>query len=334
MSLPLLTLLKAGAKLSDLKNYRSTTNQAVMKELSSILELPKKLLKQVFDMREEGMTPAQISQLLSISLDTLKLFLPFHEEQEDNGWRVKASYKPKSFFNIISDQLYYKTDLESRTETSVTLNRKLLRAYFRYCEVPCGRLFLTGGYTTQFECIDSLRDMSYTLWPDTLVAAGGCAPVYHQNSLYLISSPFNQKFDFRYNRWELFAETPRKVTLASSVVLGATQSLYVVGGYCEKILLHQIQCCNLVTLTWTVMEINLPNLQWQPECFKVDENKFYFIMIKYLYVFSPVSTTIEKVKELPKPVSPAFCSSLYYEGWLFIANNLGRTRRLEVGSLE
>jgi hypothetical protein len=213
-----------------------------------------------------------------------------------------------------------------------------------WSELPGGSLLITGGNidnTTLREVvrIDTLRECAVSTQPPMHTAKYGHATVYHFQYLYVLGRSHNsflsslsecERYVCAESRWEVLPALPVACCDMSAVVLD--NSLYAFGGlHSERS--DTVQKLSLDSLTWELMQTELPQPARCFPCFKSDA-QVYMVMNATLYSFTPLQ--VKPIKTFPGRIE---CTSYYpalgcyySRGTLFFENDEGITT-LAVGEL-
>mmetsp|Transcript_25082 Transcript_25082/g.43994 ORF Transcript_25082/g.43994 Transcript_25082/m.43994 type:complete len:206 (-) Transcript_25082:73-690(-) len=169
-----------------------------------------------------------------------------------------------------------------------------------YCNIR--RLLLSLRHTGGFEHaplqrvsrIDTLKDFA-SFKQKPMHHARYCHGVaYYRGFLYVLSGETTgmsnrrecERLNLTAGTWEDLQPFPTYAG-SSCIVLEATQSLYALGGHTNQKKVDLIQRLCLVALTWEVLPVKLPIPSLSIPCFKVDEQRAYFIMSSTLFTFDP-----------------------------------------------
>jgi hypothetical protein len=172
-----------------------------------------------------------------------------------------------------------------------------------------------------------------------LYGRGHHAVVYHSHYVYVLGGLTKRreigKVCERYlraeDRWEALPEMPSACQLVSAVVLAG--SLFLIGGKCNPWdNLNLIQRLNLDTLTWQIMQLNLPVSGLFIPCFKVCDTQVFLVMDKSLYSFTPFEIKRLRSVNMDEDIS-SFGSCYYSKGTLYCSSDQGAATRIEIGSI-
>jgi hypothetical protein len=182
---------------------------------------------------------------------------------------------------LMTDNLY-QTSLATGEVTDFVVPAYVFRVFSSLCELPEGKLFVTGGSdSTAVDCIDT-TSFEVSPRPPMHQGRGSHASIYHAHYLYVVggidgTSALDRtgRFNSRDNRWELFPNLPEAEAGINLAVLESTQSIYAFGGsFWSDEFLNTIQKLSLERLTWELLEGDkaayirrlLPSLQAERFC--------------------------------------------------------------------
>jgi hypothetical protein len=123
------------------------------------------------------------------------------------------------------------------------------------------------------------------------------------------------------SRWEVLPALPVGCLAMSAVELD--YSLYALGGWANRDL-GTVQKLSLDSLTWELIQVQLPQAVYYFPCFKTD-TQVYLLIEKTLYSFTPLR--IKPIKTVHEGIE--WCDTSYYS-----RGNLHYSWRSEVGSVD
>jgi hypothetical protein len=166
----------------------------------------------------------------------------------------------------------------------------------------------------------------------------GHTSAYYDKHVYVIGV-FKEceRYVWADDRWEIFGIFPLKYTSFSflnSVVMEATQSLYLIGGTASHKPLDLIVRLDLLKLTFEVLDVKLPQPGRNIACFMLssESTEIYFIVNQDLYLFKPSSNSCEYVKHVSHQLN---CQGLcyYLDGTLYYTSDYVRALTFDIGDL-
>jgi hypothetical protein len=200
-------------------------------------------------------------------------------------------------------------------------------------ELPGGSLLITGGSPSEGEVvkIDTQRECAVTSFLPMHTARHHHAAVYHSQYLYVLGGYYArplyecERYVFAESRWEVLPVLPVACCAMSAVVLD--NSLYALGGLAHPINLDSVQKLSLDSLSWQLMQLNLPQACYSFPCFKID-SEVYLVIKETLYSFTPLRVKPSKIL----PHSICCYSSYYSRGTLYYSIN-GEIKSFAIGEL-
>jgi hypothetical protein len=219
-------------------------------------------------------------------------------------------------------------------------------------ELPGGSLLITGGLVmmhylamTTVVKIDTLDEFAVSNQAPMNVGRGNHAAVYHSQYVYVLggfmTSYYKGGFDKigsvceRYvcaeNQWEELPEMPSACQSMNAVVV--EDSLFTLGGDDRKKTFKWIQRLRLDTLTWQIMELNLPVSGLFIPCFKVCDTQVFLVMDKSLYSFTPFEIIRLRALTMDEDIR-SYGASYYIKRTLYCSNDQGAATRIDIGSIK
>jgi hypothetical protein len=190
--------------------------------------------------------------------------------------------------------------------------------------LPGGSLLITGGGRDVVRV--DVGTFAVSPQPPMHTARSLHAAVYHSQYVYVLGGYGDrhlrecERYVCAESRWEVLAALPVGGYGMSAVELH--NSLYALGGD-QGDYLDTVQQLTLVSLTWQLMQLKLPQADYNFPCFKKD-TEVYLVIKKTLYSFTPLE--VKPIKTLPGDIT---CSSSYYSrGTLYYeyGGRIGLTR--------
>jgi hypothetical protein len=208
-----------------------------------------------------------------------------------------------------------------------------------WSEVPGGSLLITGGghpfAESEVVRIDTRREFAVSHCAPMLTPRMGHAAVYHTPHLYILGGWSDtylrecERYVCAENRWEALPPIPTACSCTSGVVVGS--SLYALGGFDGSSYLDFVQKLSLDSLTWELMQFNLPFSGSRIPCFKVRDTEVYLVVKKTLCSFTAFE--VRPLKTLTEEILSRSGASYYHRGTLYCSYDWGEARSLEIGSL-
>jgi hypothetical protein len=230
-----------------------------------------------------------------------------------------ASPSPFFYFNEYNQSALNRVNL-----LTGEISRHILSVGFEndcvLSELPDGILILTGGdESDSADKINTLRDFECSALPRMHSRRTNHSAVYHSQYLYVLGGYLRgfgrlsecERYDCAQNRWEVLPHFPVAASGLSAVVL--ENSLYALGGAAADGGLDTVYQLSLDSLTWSLMQLNLPQIGYQIPFFKTDTQVLLAIETT-LYSFTPLE--VRPIKTLPEKLSER--SSCYFRGSLYI----------------
>jgi hypothetical protein len=263
---------------------------------------------------DQGKGPYEISQLLGVSeraglAYTLecKTYTPPRTEETKHPQSTKPPYAFLYSCKEDTNQLY-RVNLLTGEESSHKVPHYQFKEYCRWSELPGGSLLITGGGEYPREVrdvvkIDTLREYAASSQPPMHTARCNHAAVYHSQYVYVLGKSECERYSCAESRWEVLPALP--VAGGGMRAVEVENSLYALGGI-DGGMLDTVQKLSLDSLTWQLMQLNLPQAARCFPCLKT-ETQVYLVIEKTLYSFTPLE--IKAVKNLDKSI---YCWSSYY----------------------
>lgn len=232
------------------------------------------------------------------------------------------------------------TKLATLQTTNLNLHASRLKFPCNWTEVPGKMLIFTGGGSgfmleNEVEAIDFRRDFAVMSLPPMHFGRCRHCAVHHLHYLYVVSGldiTQCERYNFMESRWEDIDPIPQSVENAAVVTLESTQCLYVLAVR-NEIIYKFIQRLNLVTLTWTLLNVTIQRIPWGVVAFKANESQIHIVLMKNLFVYKPSDDTIQFLKVLPKSIMNICSQSYYSRGRLFTTTQSCPLKVFEVGDL-
>jgi hypothetical protein len=243
--------------------------------------------------------------------------------EESTTVLTRRTLRPKYFhtFRWGSNQLH-RVNLSTGELSYQTVTAYQFKEACRLTELPGGSLLITGGGLGVVEVvrIDTLREWAVTDQPPMHTGTISHATVYHSQYLYVLGG-YNdrhlsecERYACAESRWEELPPLPVACGDMSAVVL--ENSLYALGGNTSTGDSDTILILSLDSLTWQLMQLNLPQPVCGAPCFMAN-TQVYLMIKETLCSFTPQE--VKPIKTLPNDI---FCSSsdyssgtLYYDYW-------------------
>jgi hypothetical protein len=213
-----------------------------------------------------------------------------------------------------SKRKLYSTNLLTGTKSSLRIPGYEFRNRCRLSEMPGGSLLVTGGDTAgEVDRIDTLREHAVFAVPPMLTARQCHTAVYHSQYVYVLGG-YNQtnvdclseceRYVCTEGQWEELPALPVAGYAMSAVVLD--NCLYALGGYNFPSDLNTVQQLSLDSLTWELMQLELPYACFSIPCFTTD-TEVYLVIKTTLYSFTPLQ--VKPLMTLPESIE---CQTSYY----------------------
>jgi hypothetical protein len=238
----------------------------------------------------------------------------------------RSTVRPQFIYNCerFSNKLN-RVNLLTGEQSCLKIKTYRFNEYCCWSELPGGTLFITGGHSSVRDVvrIDTLREWAVSSQPPMHTGKQGHAAVYYSQYLYVLGGYRRdsylsecERYSCAESRWEVLPDLPIAGWGMSAVEVD--NSLYALGGKTSR-KLDLVQKFSLDSLTWTLMQLKLPQAARVFPCFKAD-TQVYLVIKKTLYSFTPLK--IEAVKTLPRRID--WCRSSYYgRGTLYHACSKG-----------
>jgi hypothetical protein len=221
------------------------------------------------------------------------------------------------------------------------------------CELPNGIVLITGGtLNSEEEGISSTEVTAFD--PQTLTltkrspmyfgrSTHGC--VCFEGQAYVIggSSGYQpisdcEVYDYDSNSWQSLPRMSLKVSYINPVVVEATRTIYVIGGYDDEIGDYKdtIQEFSVVSKNWRVLSVRMDSAQYSVLCFKLNRSStdVYFAMNSGLHRLITKEERLEVVKATTTIPSQSTSGSCYYSrGTLFVPTTGADLARVDIGPL-
>lgn len=223
----------------------------------------------------------------------------------------------------------FRTCLASGEQSIFQIKSYIFRQFSVWSELPSDCIFITGGKqpktTNRVDSIN-LHRFEASSESSMITARENHSAAYYADCLYVIGGGYEnnalnacERYICSQDRWEGISPLPIECMCTSSIVLEATDCLYVIGGLNTEIL-GTIQRLLISQLRWQVLSVAFPCVEEAPPCFKIsnESEQLFVVMKSSLYCFKPSQSEVSFIKEL-SPTSRHSWSgpSLYLHGCLF-----------------
>jgi hypothetical protein len=239
-------------------------------------------------------------------------------------------------YQLSTNKLHW-TDLVYGEQSSYQLPSYHLKLGCCCSELPDASILITGGGDPGRNEVVKVDARTFEVSKQApMHTARVChTSVYHAQFLYILGGLNDrylsecERYVCATRRWEALPPLPEAACGVSGVVMA--ESLYALGGavkYDDS--LDCIQKLSLEWLTWSVLEVRLPERGTCIASFKAD-SQVYFVMKKTLYSFTP--SRIHAVKPVSEGIRSYYGPSYYSRGTLYCSNNIGAARKWKIGGL-
>jgi hypothetical protein len=338
---------KLGHSLSQVSELTGLTIDQLKEILGQATGIAPADLSIILHMTQRGLTLEQISQECDVALEVLKLFLPeviqetvetqIHADQGKGPCEISQllgvseravlayTLDCKNYTFLYSckqdTNLLQRVNLLTGEESSHKVPHYQFDYGCRWSELPGGSLLITGGYPGGMEVvkIDTLREYAVSSQPPMNTFRYGHAAVYHSQYVYVLGYSECERYSCAESRWEVLPALPVACDGMSGVEV--ENSVYALGGRADRSDLDTVQKLSLDSLTWQLMQLELPQPYSAFPCFKT-ETQVYLVIKETLYSFTPLE--VKAVKNLDTSITCCY-SSYYSRGTLYYDyNGIGR----------
>jgi hypothetical protein len=342
---------KLGDSLSQISQPTGPTTEQVNIMLGHPTGLTDEKLSPIFHMKPRGSSLDQISQGVEEELRVLKQSLPQDTPATDDypTYSHFGSSIPEEFIEPaqVSPLFFYsfkqhtgqlcRTNLLTGEQSCLLVPALQYKLNCRWSEFD-GMLLITGGWSgprtvREVERVDTLREFAVCSQPPMHTARSSHAAVYHSQHLYVLGG-YNgmilsdcERYVCAESRWEELPALPVACQAMSAVVLD--NSLYALGGNAYRGDLDTVQKLSVLSLTWELMQLKLPQAVHSFPCFKTD-TKVYLLIMQTLFSFSVLHVRPIKTVALHDCY---VCSSSYYSRGSLYYSSYDGIKSLQVGEL-
>jgi hypothetical protein len=244
------------------------------------------------------------------------------QPQRPQPTQTKPQHSPTFFYSCPRDtNQLHRVNLLTGEQSEHEVPHYQFKYGCRWSELPGGSLLITGGEFSRDVVRVDVGTFAVSPQPPMHTARQSHAAVYHSQYVYVLGFRECERYVCAESRWEVLAALPVGGLGMSAVELH--NSLYALGG-CQGFddYLDTVQQLSLVSLTWQLMQLKLPQADWYFPCFKKD-TEVYLVINKTLYSFTPLE--VKPIKTLPEDIK---CYSSYYSrGTLYYeGGSIGLTR--------
>jgi hypothetical protein len=220
------------------------------------------------------------------------------------------------------------------------------------CELPNATVLITGGIidiecgTISMSTVNAfdIETLSFTERAPMHVRRVSHGCVCLEGLVYVIGGRSHyssisdcEVYDYDCNSWESIANLPEINVYINPVVVEATRTIYVIGGYNDQtaIAKDSILEFSLATKAWRVLSVKTARAEYCVPCFKLNRQstEIYYEMTSMLYRLNTQGESIEEVRATTTIPSQSTTGSCYYSrGRLFIPTTVN-IAQVDIGPL-